>query len=81
MIGIVFIGNVKCVRIVGFQNIIGFFFIIREYGCCSGGGSCGVYPSLSGGGGGGGVYPSLSGGGSGDGGGGGGYASLLCGYG
>jgi hypothetical protein len=27
MIGIVFIGNVKCVRIVGFQNIIRFFFI------------------------------------------------------
>jgi hypothetical protein len=27
MIGMVFIGNVKCVRIVGFQNIIRFFFI------------------------------------------------------
>ena len=27
MIGIVFIGNVKCARIVGFQNIIRFFFI------------------------------------------------------
>ena len=54
MIGIVFIGNVKCVRIVGFQNMI------SEY---CGGGS--VYPSVSGSGGGG------------DG----GYASLLCGYG
>ena len=28
VIGIVFIGNVKCVRIVGFQNIIRFFFIM-----------------------------------------------------
>jgi hypothetical protein len=27
MIGIVSVWNVKCVRIVGFQNIIGFFFI------------------------------------------------------
>jgi hypothetical protein len=27
MIGIVFIGNVKCVRIIGIQNIIGFLFI------------------------------------------------------
>jgi hypothetical protein len=27
MIGIVFIGNVKCVRIIDFQNILGFFFI------------------------------------------------------
>jgi hypothetical protein len=26
-LGMVFIGNVKCVRIVGFQNIIRFFFI------------------------------------------------------
>jgi hypothetical protein len=26
VIGIVFIGNVKCVRIVGFQNIIRFLF-------------------------------------------------------
>jgi hypothetical protein len=27
MIGMVSVWNVKCVRIVGFQNIIGFFFI------------------------------------------------------
>jgi pantothenate kinase-related protein Tda10 len=26
-VGMVFVWNVKCVRIVGFQNIIGFFFI------------------------------------------------------
>jgi hypothetical protein len=53
MIGIVSVWNVKCVRIVGFQNIIGFSSLLCEY--CGGGNT---YPSLIGGGGGGG-YASL----------------------
>ena len=69
MIGIVFIGNVKCVRIVGFQNIIRFFFITLSIAAAA------VQIPVSGGGGGDDDDDDD------DGGGGGGYASLLCGYG
>jgi hypothetical protein len=37
MIGIVSVWNVKCVRIVGFQNIIRFFFDVGVYLSLSGG--------------------------------------------